>query len=123
AQQLNGRNLVLLDYANTGASLAGVRAYIEKYYSQKNIQVNLIAVAVTRARASEENAFEIANIYPIKLRNGELAKSFYGHLYDDYSPYGWFLVGRHPVETEARPLRNEFQSLVKEFVKRNQSSP
>lgn len=117
ASSFEGKTILLLDYTQTGASLVSAREYIARYYASKGVAVPVSLIALADSIHAEDQVPQMSNYPQIAIPNGPLKFSLRGQLYDAYSEYGKFILGKDN-ENEGRRANKNYEDLVQEFTQR-----
>jgi hypothetical protein len=114
--QLQGRDLLLIDYVQSGASLIAAREYITRYYQSRGEDVNVVILAlIDPTLAKSYRATQIKDIPQIEIPRGDLLYSIAAAQYDSISEFSAFVLSDSSFSEERNP---RYDDLVEEFKKR-----
>lgn len=114
---LEKRRVLLLDYIETGRSLAGARSYINLFYKGEKSK-KALALGLMNSQFRPSMALGIEDLPWISIEESSFVSSLAEELYKPYSKYGYFELHQPPENPGKRPTSPLYNYLVGEISKR-----
>jgi len=109
--QLGQKNLVIMDYSESGLSLASAHSYLREYYKAQGYDGNILQVAFNNPN------FQLVAPMPhgsvIGLQQPRLIHKFQEAIFDDFAPFGGFDIAKQ--ETRELKPNPRYCELVEHF--------
>jgi hypothetical protein len=110
------RKLLLLDFVQSGASLASADAYILKYFEKNNIKLVTEKLILSDVDSSHKQVDAIARLPQFDMFHSPFLMSLRRSAYEPYSEFGRYNVQKdHSPDLSRNPL---YDLLVAEFTRR-----
>jgi hypothetical protein len=117
-EMLEGRKIVLIDYAQSGASLVSAQQYISEFYARQGFDVEVIALPIVDQAFSNMLVGALTSVPQISVESQALKNNLQNEFYDRLSEFGKYDLRK--TQRAAVEPNEGYAALMAEYAKRLQ---